>query len=144
MVTGETVLKRVAAFLWAVVLVAVNKMGLVGYDRTVFQRIVAEYTDFFSKLSMPDLAFIHPSRPPLGDNVVQRSKRMPWYDRPSLLHHMEYLMWAPVVTWVSAEDAAEAILTELIARGVISSGQLLACDPPLPRVELSTMISQAQ
>jgi bifunctional enzyme CysN/CysC len=72
------------------VLVAVNKMDLVGYDQAVFQRILAEYTAFASKLSVPSLAFI-PISALLGDNVVQRSERMPWYDGPSLLHHLEHV-----------------------------------------------------
>jgi bifunctional enzyme CysN/CysC len=72
------------------VLVAVNKMDLVGYEEAVFQRIMAEYTGFASKLSVPNLAFI-PISALLGDNVVQRSERMPWYDGPSLLHHLEHV-----------------------------------------------------
>jgi bifunctional enzyme CysN/CysC len=72
------------------VLVAVNKMDLVGYEEAVFERIMAEYTDFASKLSVPNLAFI-PISALLGDNVVQRSERMPWYDGPSLLHHLEHV-----------------------------------------------------
>jgi len=72
------------------VLVAVNKMDLVGYDQAVFERIAAEYADFASKLSVPSLAFI-PISALLGDNVVQRSEHMPWYDGPSLLHHLEHV-----------------------------------------------------
>jgi bifunctional enzyme CysN/CysC len=72
------------------VLVAVNKMDLVGYDQAVFQRIAAEYTAFASKLSVPSLAFI-PISALLGDNVVQRGDNMPWYDGPSLLHHLEHV-----------------------------------------------------
>ncbi|HRI55850.1 MAG TPA: sulfate adenylyltransferase subunit CysN [Anaerolineae bacterium] len=72
------------------VLVAVNKMDLVGYDQGVFQRIAAEYTAFASKLSAPSLTFI-PISALLGDNVVQRSAAMPWYDGPSLLHHLEHV-----------------------------------------------------
>ncbi len=72
------------------VLVAVNKMDLVGYDQAVFERIMAEYTDFASKLSVPNLAFI-PISALLGDNVVQRGDNMPWYDGPSLLHHLEHV-----------------------------------------------------
>ena len=72
------------------VLVAVNKMDLVGYDRAVFERIVADYTEFASKLSVPSLTFI-PISALLGDNVVHRSEAMPWYDGPSLLHHLEHV-----------------------------------------------------
>lgn len=72
------------------ILVAVNKMDLVGYDEAVFRRIAAEYTAFASKLSTPSLTFI-PISALLGDNVVQRSAAMPWYDGPSLLHHLEHV-----------------------------------------------------
>ena len=72
------------------VLVAVNKMDLVGYDEGVFQRIAADYSAFASKLSAPSLTFI-PISALLGDNVVQRSAAMPWYDGPSLLHHLEHV-----------------------------------------------------
>jgi bifunctional enzyme CysN/CysC len=72
------------------VLVAVNKMDLVGYDQAVFEHITAEYTAFASKLSVPNLTFI-PISALLGDNVVQRGESMPWYDGPSLLHHLEHV-----------------------------------------------------
>ena len=70
------------------VLVAVNKMDLVGYSQEVFERIVAEYKAFAVKLSVPNLQFI-PISALKGDNVVQRSENMPWYHGPSLLHHLE-------------------------------------------------------
>ncbi len=72
------------------VLVAVNKMDLVGYDQAVFERIAAEYTSFASKLSVPNLTFI-PISALKGDNVVHRGENMPWYDGPSLLHHLEHV-----------------------------------------------------
>ena len=72
------------------VLVAVNKMDLVGYDEAVFQRVVDDYTTFASKLSVPSLTFI-PISALQGDNVVHRSAAMPWYDGPSLLHHLEHV-----------------------------------------------------
>ncbi len=70
------------------ILVAVNKMDLVGYSQEVFERIVAEYKAFAVKLSVPNLQFI-PISALKGDNVVQRSENMPWYNGPSLLHHLE-------------------------------------------------------
>lgn len=70
------------------ILVAVNKMDLVGYSQEVFERIVAEYKAFAVKLSVPDLQFI-PISALKGDNVVERSENMPWYSGPSLLHHLE-------------------------------------------------------
>ena len=68
--------------------VAVNKMDLVDYAQDVYERIRGEFTAFASKLSVPDLTVI-PIAALHGDNVVSRSERMPWYDGPSLLHHLE-------------------------------------------------------
>ncbi len=70
------------------ILVAVNKMDLVDYDQATYERIVAEYTEFASKLSINDLTFI-PISALNGDNVVNKSDRTPWYDGPTLLHHLE-------------------------------------------------------
>ena len=66
----------------------VNKMDLVGYDKAVFDRIKTEFRDFARKLSVADLSFI-PISALNGDNVVDRSKNMPWYEGSSLLHHLE-------------------------------------------------------
>jgi bifunctional enzyme CysN/CysC len=69
---------------------AVNKMDLVGYDQRVFEDICEEFTNFATKLEVTDLTFI-PMSALNGDNVVERSGNMPWYDGPSLLHHLEHL-----------------------------------------------------
>jgi len=66
----------------------VNKMDLVDYDQDVFDRIRNEFRQFATKLDIGDLSFI-PISALLGDNVVQRSANMPWYDGSSLLHHLE-------------------------------------------------------
>ncbi len=69
---------------------AVNKMDLVDYSSEVFDQIVEEFTQFAVKLEIGDLTFI-PISALHGDNVVQRSANMPWFDGPSLLHHLEHL-----------------------------------------------------
>jgi sulfate adenylyltransferase large subunit len=69
---------------------AVNKMDLVDYDRSVYDDIYAEFTSFATKLNIPDLEVI-PISALKGDNVVHRSDSMPWYDGPSLMHHLEHV-----------------------------------------------------
>ena len=69
---------------------AVNKMDLVGYSQEVFENICAEFSSFATKLSVADLSFI-PISALHGDNVVERSANMAWYDGPSLLHHLEHV-----------------------------------------------------
>ncbi|WP_460838847.1 sulfate adenylyltransferase subunit 1 [Nocardioides marmoraquaticus] len=67
---------------------AVNKMDLVDYDKAVYDRIHREFTSFATKLSIPDLEVI-PISALKGDNVVTRSENMPWYNGSSLMHHLE-------------------------------------------------------
>ena len=69
---------------------AVNKMDLVDYQAEVFERICAEFSAFAARLDIGDLTFI-PISALHGDNVVDRSANMPWYDGPSLLHHLEHV-----------------------------------------------------
>jgi len=66
----------------------VNKMDLVDYDEEVFERIKAEFRDFAMKLEVHDLTFV-PISALHGDNVVNRSPNMPWFEGSSLLHHLE-------------------------------------------------------
>ncbi len=69
---------------------AVNKMDLVGYEPAAFDQIVEEFTAFGTKLEIGDLTFI-PISALHGDNVVDRSLNMAWYNGPSLLHHLEHV-----------------------------------------------------
>ena len=68
--------------------VAVNKMDLVDYDRERFDEIVDEFRSFAAKLDVTDLTFI-PLSALNGDNVVSRSANMEWFEGASLLHHLE-------------------------------------------------------
>ncbi len=69
---------------------AVNKMDLVDYSREVYEAINDEFVNFATKLDVPDLTVI-PISALNGDNIVTRSEAMPWYDGPSLLHHLEHV-----------------------------------------------------
>jgi len=72
------------------VVVCVNKMDAVDWDEGVFDRIVEDFTDFAAPLDIHDLLFI-PISALHGDNVVERSERMRWYQGPTLLHHLEHV-----------------------------------------------------
>lgn len=72
-------------------LVAINKMDLVNYDRGVFERIKEDFADFASKLSVKDIHFV-PVSALKGDNVVDAAtKNMPWYNGPTVLSYLEEL-----------------------------------------------------
>ena len=68
--------------------VAVNKMDLVDWSQERYEDIVADYTSFSEKLDIHDITFI-PISALLGDNIVTRSEPMSWYQRPTLLEHLE-------------------------------------------------------
>lgn len=67
---------------------AINKMDLVGFDPAVFERICEEYREFVGKLGVPDVRCV-PVSALRGDNVVQPSIAMPWYAGPTLLQLLE-------------------------------------------------------
>ncbi|MBI3713752.1 MAG: 50S ribosome-binding GTPase [Burkholderiales bacterium] len=72
------------------VVVAVNKMDLVNYDQTVYERIVAAYQDFATQLGLKDIRPI-PLSALAGDNVVTKSDKLAWYQGPTLIALLESL-----------------------------------------------------
>lgn len=70
------------------ILVAINKMDLVGYSQDVFERIKADYLQFSSRLAKAGFQFI-PMSALNGDNVVNPSEHMPWYSGPTLMATLE-------------------------------------------------------
>lgn len=76
------------------VVVAVNKMDLVDYDRSVFDGIVDEYTAFLGEIGIEPAAFI-PISALAGDNITSPSNRMPWFDGPATLTAIDRFEKAP-------------------------------------------------
>jgi bifunctional enzyme CysN/CysC len=70
------------------VVLAVNKMDLVGYQRATFEAIVADYRDFGARVGLTEITSI-PLSAVYGDNVMQHGANMPWFTGPTLLEHLE-------------------------------------------------------
>ena len=70
------------------VIVAVNKMDLVDWSEEKYNAIVADYNNFVARLNFSDIHFI-PMSALKGDNVVNHSENLSWYDGPTFLHHLE-------------------------------------------------------
>jgi bifunctional enzyme CysN/CysC len=68
----------------------VNKMDLVDFDEDRYDEVCAEFSEFAAKLDVDDLTFV-PISALHGDNVVQHSPNTPWYEGPTLLHHLEHV-----------------------------------------------------
>ena len=72
------------------IIIAINKMDLIDYDQTTYEKIKNDYIDFTDKQGAPDLHFI-PISALKGDNVVNSSEHMAWYDAPALIEILETL-----------------------------------------------------
>ena len=70
--------------------VCINKMDLVDWDEVVFEQVREDFADFAAKLDVHDVTFI-PISALHGDNVVDRSQTMGWYEGPPLLYHLEHV-----------------------------------------------------
>lgn len=70
------------------IIVCINKMDLVDWDEATFNKIVNDYKAFASKLDIKDVHFL-PISALAGDNVVNRSENMPWYQGPTLMYLLE-------------------------------------------------------
>ena len=70
------------------ILLAINKMDLVGYDPAVFESIVADFQEFAEKQALGDFSAV-PVSALKGDNITSASSNTPWYEGPSLLGHLE-------------------------------------------------------
>ncbi len=68
--------------------VMVNKMDLVDYDRAVYEDIVSQYSEFLKEIGISPEGFI-PVSAREGDNIAQKSERMPWYDGPTVLDMLD-------------------------------------------------------
>lgn len=92
------------------VIVAVNKMDLVNYDQAVYERIVASYRTFADSLGLKDVTAI-PLSALSGDNVVEQSENMAWYQGPTLIELLESLS-----VYDEAHDAPFRFPVQLVAR----------------------------
>jgi bifunctional enzyme CysN/CysC len=125
--------------------ICVNKMDLVGYERAIFTRISEEFSAFAAKLEVKDVTFI-PISALNGDNVVERSTHMPWYEGPPLLYHLEHVHIAsdrnlidcrfPVQWVVRPMDAAYHDYRGYagqVASGVLRPGDEIVVAPSMAR-----------
>lgn len=70
------------------VIVCINKMDLVDYNNKVYEKILTDFNAFAARLEIFDIQFV-PISALNGDNVVNRSEHMPWYEGATLLHSLE-------------------------------------------------------
>ena len=119
------------------IVLAVNKIDLVGHDEAVFRRIVEEFRIFAEKIGLSGVVPI-PLSARYGDNVAAPSAAMPWYDGPTLLDHLESVdvshdagdaPFRMSVQWVSRPHADFRGFAGTIASGRVRVGDEVAVLP---------------
>ena len=91
------------------ILVCINKMDLVEYNENRFNEIVEEYCNFASKLAIKDYEFI-PISALNGDNVVNRSNSMFWYNGPTLMYSLENIQVANDVNHLDMRFPVQTVI----------------------------------
>jgi bifunctional enzyme CysN/CysC len=120
------------------IILAVNKMDLVGYDQAAFDLIVEDYGRFARAAGIGEFTAI-PLSGLKGDNVIRRSPAMGWYDGPALLEQLESIRLLPrepggqsfrmAVQWVSRPDQDFRGYAGRIASGRVHTGDAVAILP---------------
>ncbi|MHA7099843.1 sulfate adenylyltransferase subunit CysN [Roseivirga pacifica] len=91
------------------IVVCVNKMDLVDHSEEAFEKIKSDYKDFAAKLDVKDIRFI-PISALNGDNVVNRSENMPWYEGATLLNTLETIHIASDYNHIDGRFPVQTVL----------------------------------
>ena len=128
--------------------VAVNKMDLVGWDRAVFEAIRGEFSGFAARLEAPDVTFL-PLSALTGENVVRKGASAPWYQGPPLLEHLETVHVAsdrnlvdlrlPVQCTLRGPEGLRAF-AGTVASGVVRRGDEVAVLPAGTRSRVARLL----
>lgn len=131
------------------VVLAVNKLDLMGYSQEVFQRIEADYRAFAAQIGLDDIQCI-PLSALRGDNMLSASPNTPWYTGPSLLAHLEDVPLEQAhasqaafrlpVQWVNRPNLDFRGYSGNIAAGSISVGERIRVLPSGQQSEVSEIL----
>jgi bifunctional enzyme CysN/CysC len=120
------------------VLLAVNKLDLVDYSEEVFRRIVSDYSDFAESALDIDSITAIPISALLGDNVVERSVKTPWYAGETIMQYLENIevrnqrkqdSFRMPVQWVNRPNSNFRGFSGLIASGETKIGDKVRLHP---------------
>ncbi|WP_126286100.1 sulfate adenylyltransferase subunit CysN [Burkholderia stagnalis] len=134
------------------VVLAINKMDLVDYDRAVFERIDADYRAFAAELGLTEIVSI-PLSALRGDNVIAAGTHLPWYDGPTLMQHLDAVPLAARVTrdepfrlpvqWVNRPHLNFRGYAGSIASGEIRAGERVRVLPSGKESRVTSVITPA-
>ncbi|WP_374341368.1 sulfate adenylyltransferase subunit CysN [Methyloversatilis sp.] len=119
------------------VVVAINKMDLVGYSKDVYERIEKDYREFAAQIGLSDILCI-PMSALKGDNIIEKSAATPWYAGPALMDHLETVQieddlqarpFRLPVQWVNRPNLDFRGFSGQIASGTVRPGDRVRVQP---------------
>jgi bifunctional enzyme CysN/CysC len=132
------------------IVLAVNKLDLVGYEQGVFDRIVADYRAFADSIGIAGFTAI-PLSGLRGDNIASGSDAMPWYDGPTLIEHLETVEvdaeadrakpFRLPVQWVNRPNLDFRGFAGLIAGGAVKPGDTVRVLPSGRATQVSRIVT---
>ncbi len=132
------------------IVLAVNKMDLVGYDQATFDAIVADYRAFASEIGIADFVAM-PISGFKGDNITAPSANTPWYRGPSLVAHLETVEldaerdqakpFRLPVQWVNRPNLDFRGFAGLVASGTVSPGDRVRVLPSGKTTEIARVVT---
>jgi len=132
------------------VVVAVNKMDLRDFSQSVFEQIRADYLAFVESLSLTDIRFI-PMSALKGDNVVNRSEAMPWYEGQPLLELLNSIEIGDAqnftqlrfpVQWVNRPNLDFRGFSGTLAAGILKKGDVVVALPSRKTSRVKAIVTQ--
>jgi bifunctional enzyme CysN/CysC len=132
------------------VVLAINKMDLVGYSQQIFDRIVAEYREFAAQIGLTNIVPV-PLSALRGDNMLERSSATSWYQGPTLMEYLETveidddLQQRPFrlpVQWVNRPNQDFRGFAGTIASGVIRKGDTIRALPSGRTSKVARIVTQ--
>ena len=131
------------------VVLAVNKMDLVGYEHDRYEQIVRDYREFAARLGLTDVTAI-PLSAVHGDNIIQHGANMPWYRGPTLITHLENvpvadeaagLPFRMAVQWVNRPNPDFRGFAGRVASGTVSQGDKVCVLPSGRESRISRIVT---
>ena len=133
------------------VVLAINKMDMVGFDADRFTAIAAEYRTLAAQLGIPHVQCI-PVVARDGDNIFAQSPRMPWYDGPTVMEHLENVdvsgdiesrPFRLLVQWVNRPNAEFRGFCGRIASGIVQRGDAVSVQPSGRQTHVAAIFTAA-
>jgi bifunctional enzyme CysN/CysC len=132
------------------VILAINKMDMVGFAQETFDSILADYREFAQQIGLPEIVAI-PISALNGDNVTETSPNTPWYSGPTLMEELEAVQieeqlqsrpFRMPVQWVNRPDQSFRGFAGMIVSGVVKKGERIKVLPSGKESRVSRIVTQ--